>query len=89
MNLNDKPLQAIGQYRAWLLRHPSLRFSLELSFFFCYFNKPLQGMALTECCPSACLLACMPACLLVLLACLHACLLLDSLECCKDSLELF
>ena len=35
-------------------------------------NKPLQGMAPTECLPSACLLACLLACLpayLLLLAC--------------------
>ena len=39
-------------------------------------NKPLQGMAPTECLPSACLPACLLACLLTcLLACLLACLL--------------
>ena len=43
-------------------------------------NKPLQGMAPTECLPSACLPACLPAYLLAclpacLLACLPACLL--------------
>ena len=39
------------------------------------YNKPLQGMAPTECLPSACLLACLLVCLLVcLLACLLACL---------------
>ena len=39
-------------------------------------NKPLQGMALTECTQSACLLACLPA---YLLACLFACTLKCSL----------
>ena len=40
-----------------------------------YHNKPLQGMAPTECLPSACLPACLLPCLLAfLLACLPACL---------------
>ena len=39
---------------------------------FLYLNKPLQGMALTECLLSACMLPCLPS---QLLACLFASLL--------------
>merc|ERR1711911_362225 len=57
---------------------------------FLNYNKPLQGMAPTECLPSAflldCFLACLPAHLLclssrLLLACLLACLLPYLLAC--------
>ena len=52
-------------------RRPSVAFSEQNT----RKNKPLQGMAPTECIPSACLPAYLPACLLAcLLACLIACL---------------
>ena len=58
-----KPVHAGGPYRD----HHIFNF-LQLAIIF---NKPLLGMAPTECLPSACL-PCLPYCLL---ACLHACLL--------------
>ena len=91
-----------GCGRTWLILKNRWRDFLKLCWTCLSFtNKPLQGMALTECLPCACLLACLlaclPACLLAcLLACLPAChLLVSSIACllncplaCLSSLEL-
>ena len=56
-----------------------------------WYNKPLQGMAPTECLLSACVLPCLTACLHACLlafspACLPACLLACLLACLPDCL---